>query len=389
MFSVKNVRSARRFSSLARIPSARKFSIIENSSVKSGISVLPIYKNGHKINIEVNQTKMQERYSPKVNSKLGSELCFTRDKAFIKYLTSIHLRSKDKETISAARLLAYFITQKVKPEDEPTDDETFQDTMDKAINQEALGELNVNPDVLNGVARGLSHILDFIKKNSRKIHDDKSLILKAGSLYCRGNHDISQVIDFVNFGETVRTLIVTKDVSGTKNESSLAMYDSLALDVGHSSFHFVNDQLNYRYESSRPIIVLTENLDEYLAKSVLSQLEGLANGIVFVTKDADSATIDLLQAKKKESGLALSVVNLSEEDNEDSESFEILKDNLNNLGEQSFDGDYYLKTCERVIMDDVSTLFIDKKLKRPSDGSNSEYFQEIVEVNLQSPDETW
>lgn len=244
-------------------------------------------------------------------------------------------------------------------------------------------------NIINGVARALSHIMGFMKQNARKIHEDHNLVLKAGTVYGKGNNDIAQIIDFVNFGDTRRTLLVSKEVSGTTNESFLEVQNSLALDVGHSSYHFINDKLNYRYDVSQPIIILAENLDEDLASNVLHQLEDLSNGVVFVAKQVDKLAQNLLLSQKEESGIEVSLVDLSEEGSEGSESFEIMKNNLKDFGDASPKTGYYLKSCDRVLMDSSSTYFVDAKFDQSIEEFQSEKFQELVEVNLRSPDETW
>lgn len=167
MYSVKNVTGFRRFSTISRIGTVRQFSITENSKVNSSISHLPIYKHGERIEVEVLENKLESKYFPRrPNSKLGSELCFTRDRTFLKYLTSIHLRSKDRETLSTARLLAYFIAQRV---------------------EKASGDKG---DIINGVARGLAHSISFLKKYSQKMEGDDPLVHKAAMVYSKGNSDI-------------------------------------------------------------------------------------------------------------------------------------------------------------------------------------------------------
>lgn len=232
--------------------------------------------------------------------------------------------------------------------------------------------------------------MSILSKNSLNISDNSELIHKAGKVYSKDSRDISRIIDYI-YSQKNRTILVSKEVSGYMNQGFVEVVNSIKINAGHSSYHFINDQLNYRFDAKSPCIILAENLNKDLAMEVL-KLSEKDDKIIFISKNVNKKVEDFLLSCKEKYGLTISLVNLSEEKSKSEGTFEFLKANLKsmkNLDEVPSEHEYFVKTSKRVVMENDFTYFIDPPMGKDSETDHLEMYQELVEVHLKSHDETW
>ena len=368
MYQLRRGIPLRNFSKRARSCGIRAFSMVKASLASPEPLLIHFYKNGQKFDVpEVRKIQNDDFLKAKNCSRLGSELSFTKDKAFFKFLSSINLESKDRDSISVARILAYNISNKVN---------------------KCAG---VEGDIIQGVVKALQVILSIFSNNSLNLSDNSELISKAGRVFSKGADDISRIIDYV-YSKKNRRVLVTKEVSGYMNQGYVEVVNSIRINSGHSSYHFINDQLNYRFEAKSPVIILSDNLDENLVKDALQNLQKhlkISKNFIFVAKNVDVQAEQFLLSCKEKFGLTVSLVNLSEKNKSSKKTFEFLKENLKNLGVSSNNSKYSFKTSKRVVMENNFTYFIDPTFENNQKAASSKMYQELIEVNLKSHDETW
>lgn len=296
-----------------------------------------------------------------VNS-LVADQCFTKDRAFVKFLTWINLQSEDKEAISMARLVAYNIFNQLKNDAHNYD------------------------DVLTGIVNGFKVILTNLTKFSKDISKDPELILKACREYSKGIRDIEDVVSFLNEPGCQRSLMVTKEISGRIHEGLMNVQQSLQVNAGHASYSSINDNLNYRVDISHPLIVICENLDTSTIEKSKQIAEETGKRILFISKTFNQNS-NPGEADLKILG-STPYLNLSDLSSDCDKIFVELCENLPEIGELAFDEQVHYKTSERIVMNNDSTNFFHSKFETDEFKSHSLH-QEIVEVRLRGPDETW
>lgn len=102
--------SLRRFNKRSRSRGVRPFSMAKVKLPQPEPHFIDFYKNGQKLDVPV-ASKVDSNHLPKnkKSGKLGKELSFTKDMVFLKFLSSVNLESKERDSISTARILAYNI----------------------------------------------------------------------------------------------------------------------------------------------------------------------------------------------------------------------------------------------------------------------------------------
>lgn len=311
----------------------------------------------------VYKEKTEVQRHKKVDLKADS--CFTRDKAFLKFLTWINLESTDKESISIARLIAYNIFHQLKDDVENGD------------------------DVISGVAKGFKVILTSLTKMSRPITTDSSLTLKACEVYSKGLTDIAKIVSYLHCGESRKELVVTKEISRSSHEGTVKVQKILPIGVGHASHHYINDGLNYRVDIENPIIVLSEKLSSEDVDYVLDLTNQSGRGVIFVARLTERDVGEFILDKRMQLGTTLSLMNLSEDVMNSSEYFRRMEANLRELDISKTNSPVKFKQAERVIMEGATTYFVDSSFEQELPNSPVSFVTELVEIQLRSPDEAW
>jgi len=147
------IKSARYFTNFFTADKNRSFSVITRNSIEYKEALVGVYKdrdleNNQDLKIITNVTKMKRKIH------IQDDFSLRQDKTFLKFLTWINLESKDKESISIARLIAYNIFTQLKNE-------------------------KLSDDVIRGIVKGLHLILKYFTCNKKIISDNNSLIQKA------------------------------------------------------------------------------------------------------------------------------------------------------------------------------------------------------------------
>lgn len=362
-----HLKGVRSFSSFLNSQKHRSFSVITRQQGKYNPISLGVYQSsqdlkslGDKEVKEMDTSKRQKKLS------LSSDVCFTKDKAFLKTLAWINLASKDKESISLSRLIAYNIFSQIHKTDDV-------DSMD---------------DTIVGITKAFGIILKTLEKASKKITTKNGLTSKVCEVYSQGNVDISNLITFLNSGDVKRELIFTKEVVGRTNEGIAHVTPGLAVDVGHASHSFINDQTNYRVELIQPLIVMREEVTEDSAKKIVELSEQNKNGVVFITKHSNPTLKDYLVELKSKSPVNLVFMDLSESTENPEELYNNLVEGLSNSEPLTDEFSFVFKSVSRLIMESNKSYFIDDSLSQLLN-QNNPLFREIVDVHLKGANETW
>jgi hypothetical protein len=222
---------------------------------------------------------------------------------------------------------------------------------------------------------------------SKDISQDTGLVNEASDTYSKGIDGIANIVRFLNGGELNRRLMVTKEISGRLHEGSVHVQSALQVNVGHADHSYINDQLNYRVDATRPLIVLAEKLNNQIVAQVLELSNKSNRDVVFVTKACDEAAKIFLREHRAKSTKTIALMDLAE----DNEQADLAFSNLSTLLRDSDDFKsplgVTLKTSERVILDSQVAYFVDESLTNSS--KKDVDINELVEVHLRSPDEAW
>lgn len=367
MYPVKNLKSLRRFSNIFSMKKPRAFSVITRSAQMSNDIQLGFSQVGENVELETkfNNASNLNNSNEAIERTIGEELCFTKDKAFLKFVSMINLESQDKESISVARLIAMNVYSQLKKEQ------------------------NISDDVIHGIVKGLRVILLNLKQTSNKW---KGLVSfeRLSEVYSKGVADINNLVTSLHQGETRKRLVVTKEVSGKLlHEGAVDVHPTLSIKAGYSSYSFVNDDLNYRVDLEKPIIAVSEELNFEDVDEILEVSSELNRNVVFVWLTPQNSLEKYILSKKQSSKIGWALVNLSETGNFDTESLSELADHLEPMNDVNLNSKVQLKSAERVIMDNQVTSILDSSFATKEDLKESPLFEELAEIHLRSYDEIW
>ena len=280
------MRWARRFSKFRSNKRCRYFSVTSGSTKTSTPLSFKIFKpSGSKLFEEEN--KQPKIF--KINSSkpiVDSSLSYTKDKAFLKFLSLVNLQSKDKECIAISRLLAYNIINQIKKES------------------------NFDKEIFKGIAYGLQLILKYLEHQKFKLNDE-DILNKAWSVFSKGNKDIHKLVSYLVTGEDDKDIIFTKEVTEKPSECNVSVKYGIFMDVGYSSHSFINDHLNYRVDKHHPIIYITDELTLEDANSVIKFGLMKRTDVLFVTQSIESEAENYLISKNNETQVGISLMKIS------------------------------------------------------------------------------
>ena len=315
-----------------------------------------------KYKYEENQTqpKIERINTSKTNKE--TKLWFTKDKAFLKFLTLVNLESKDKEWIAISRLLAYSILNQLKKEN------------------------SNEKEVFKGIAYGLQQVLEYFDKNHLKV-DNEDILSKACSVFSKDNTDIHKLVSFLIGGEEDKYIIFTKEITEKPSEWNVALKYGIFIDAGYHSHTFINDQLNYRVDMHHPIIYISDKLTMENTKSVIKFGLMKRTDIIFISNNVDSEVQNYIISKNHETQTGISLLKLSGSNSESDSLMKLLSENLTELTEIS--GKLKLKTSERVVMESNSTTIIDSSFFLNDNIQALDWFKQVVDIHLRSYNEAW
>lgn len=296
-------------------------------------------------------------------TQLENEFSFRKDHAFLKFLMWINLESKDHDSISLARLMAYNIFSQLK-------------------------EKKLNNDITVGLIKGLSMVLEIFSKNRKLIENDQELMKNACTTFSQNADDITSLVSFLNSGASPKQLIFTKEIGGRTHEGTAEVHHILQTNVGHASHKLINDDLNYRVELNQSLIALKENLDESDLNTILNFSHAFRKDILIVSKRIDSELLHKIIELKISEDLRISVLELGDLKDKTDEQYINLIDTLPNadIPETS---DFQFKTAKRILMNADTTYFFDSSFDEKSSIGSNPSLTEMVEVHLKSPKEEW
>jgi hypothetical protein len=307
MYPLSYLKNLRRFSTIVGTKNPRAFLVITREPSLTDQMLLAFYKAGTKIETTSDYNEDFSIYTEKKGeSKLNSNLCFTKDKSFIKYLTWINLESKDKENISIARLIAYNIHNNLKMIDLKND------------------------DVIRGIVKGLEVLQNNFTHFSKSINEDPDIKIKACNTYSQGVANISHILQFMHLGKENKKMLVTKELGGTGHVGRVDVQNSIRINSGHASYSYINDKLNYRVDLLSPIIIMSEDLSISEIEEGFKIAAELNKNLVFVTKTSQVLPDDFQNYKNKSFQKDFGLVNLSENPEECDETYTFLLEQLKN-----------------------------------------------------------
>ena len=354
------LRSVRHFSTMTTDTESRAFSVMtRNSTEYRTTRFSPI-----QVDSDVSDTNIsQHKVGRKRSLELSGDFWFRQDKTFLKFLTWINLESKDSESISISRLLAYNIFSQLKGTE-------------------------INDNIISGIVKGLHVILKSFKLNSKQIQSDQKLVQAATLAYSKGAEDVVNLINYLQDDPETKDLMFTKEISGRILEGSSNVHSSLKMNVGHTSHDFINDELNYRVELDKPTIIMSEQFSLDDVQNVMGTASALSKNILVVTKSSGEGVTEKLVKLNKLGDVRFSVMDLSEGSEGSDALYDVLNSQLKDSENSSSDG-YIFKTAERVLMNGDTTHFIDPFFNTLMSSDLQSYYSKLVEVHLKSPDEAW
>jgi len=159
--------------------------------------------------------------------------------------------------------------------DEAGDGTTTATVLAQAIIREGLKAVSAgrNPmDIKRGVDKGVTAVVDELKKLSKPCKDSKA-IAQVGTISANADESIGKTIAEAMEKVGKEGVITVEEGSGLENE--LEVVEGMQFDRGYLSPYFINNQQNQTTELDKPVILLVDKKISNI-RELLPLLEGVA-----------------------------------------------------------------------------------------------------------------